>query len=190
MLIIRQLKLPIWRHRSYNCNYYYFYAAGFAGRCFNLIRIPSTLTDRSGRFVCAGKHSPLNPDAATRWNALLVWAQSPDWPSVRGRHLRPREKGKFQSCDSYLAEVVAGHGPLHHILSIHLEDVVAAVRDERSVRQRHTLVAEGDGRVSLEGGEAPTRCTNVSIPYYVIWLIAGHSRHFDQIKLVQLFQSL
>lgn len=184
MLIIRQLKLPIWRHRSSNYNSVsiatpaHFKPTTFTLQVLQVTAlfsswIPSTQTVH--RVVCfphyASKRSPLHPDAAT---ALRVWVKSPDWPSVRGRHLRPREKGKFQSFVSDLAEVVAGHGPLHHVLSIHLEDVITAVRDERSVRQRHTLVAEGDNRVSLEGGSTH-QSTIVSIPHYAIWLIAGKS---------------
>lgn len=53
---------------------------------------------------------------------------------------------------SDLAEVVARYRPLQHVVSVHLEDVVAAVRDERSIGQRHALVAEGDDRVSLQVG--------------------------------------
>lgn len=66
-------------------------------------------------------------------------------------------EGNFPCCPScknvsHLAEAVAGHSFLEHIVSIHLKDVIAAVRDERSVGQRHALIAKGDDCVSLRGG--------------------------------------
>lgn len=66
-------------------------------------------------------------------------------------------KGSFPSavalCDalSDLAEVVAGHGPLRHVVPVHLEHVVAAMGDERRIGHGHALVTEGDDRVSLWG---------------------------------------
>lgn len=144
---------------------YYFYAAGFAGHCFSFIMTDST----SGRLFSTLRRrtfatKPIRRDSLDRSSRL---GQKSKLALRPGRHLRPREKGKLQSCVSDLAEVVAGHGPLHHVLSIHLEDVIAAVRDERSVRQRHTLVAEGNDRVSLEGGSTH-QSTSVSIPHYLI----------------------
>lgn len=81
------------------------------------------------------------------------------WGGEGGDSIRAtRGKGNFPRCPSRcervsdLAEVVAGYRSLQHVVSVHLEDVVAAVRDERSVGQRHALVAEGDDRVSLQVG--------------------------------------
>lgn len=65
-------------------------------------------------------------------------------------------EGNFHCCPSCnsvsdLAEVVAGYRSLKNILAIYLKDVITAMRDERSIRQRHTLITEGDDCVSLQG---------------------------------------
>lgn len=54
------------------------------------------------------------------------------------------------SCESVsdLAEVVAGHRFLQHGVPIHLEHIIAAVCHQRSVRERHALIAKGDYCVS------------------------------------------
>lgn len=163
MLIIRQLKPPIWLHHSSYCNSV-------------SIATPARLKPTTFPLPVlqvAGFLSPINPlysdiqylsscvfctalPNVGRYTQTLVWVRSPNGPSCpRQASPSSRKKGNLQSCVSYLAEVVAGYGPLHHVLSIHLEDVIAAVRDERCVRQRHALVAEGDDRVPLEGRKRP-----------------------------------
>lgn len=168
MLIIRQLKPPILLHSSY-CN-----SVSIATPA----RLkPTTFT--LPVLQVSGFLSPINPlysdiqylsscvfrttlPNVGHYTQTLVWVRSPNGPSCPWQASpSSRKKGNLQSCVSDLAEVVAGYGPLHHVLSIHLEDAIAAVCDERCVRQRHALVAKGDDRVPLEGRKRPPVLTAV-----------------------------